>query len=338
MSPTPPSRTVLAVLLLLALPGSAILLHQRELHQSRVGRTPPGVGAAAPVPTRQPTPPLGAGASAPPVAVGSGSPPEPRPVRRTGPGPAAPVGQASGRWTLTFEDTFDGEELDPSNWSPGFGWGPYDSNAWVASCAVPQALRLGGGLLTLQTSPDPPDTPECAPGGKTHRSGAINTRGRFSQEYGYFEARVRMPGRRGVLGAWWLHRADGRWPPEIDIAEVLGSRPREHEMALHFDDPSRRGHESAGQRRLTTDLSLGFHVYAVDWQPGQIVFYRDGVEQARMGPEQGALYQRGPSYLILNNMVCTSASRYWCEAPDETTVWGEKTNMQVDWVRVWQRR
>jgi len=37
-------------------------------------------------------------------------------------------------------------------------------------------------------------------------------------------------------------------------------------------------------------------------------------------------------------MVCTSASRYWCEAPDGETVWGDRTQMQVDWVRVWRSR
>lgn len=252
-------------------------------------------------------------------------------------GPAAPYGFRPGGWINTFTDTFSGERLDPQKWSAGFGWGPYDANAWVASCAEPAAVGLSGGTLTLNTSPDRPRSPECLGGNKSHTSAAINTKGKFSQEYGFFEARLRMPGRRGVLGAWWLHRADGAWPPEIDIAEVLGSRPREHEMALHFDDPGRRGNESTGRRTLSADLSLDFHVYGVDWQPGEVVFYRDGKVQARLSGAEGAAYQRGPSYLIINSMVCTSASRYWCESPDSSTLWGPETAVQVDWVRVWRR-
>lgn len=317
-------RLVLILLLALALLGVVFLWLRPEGH----------AGGASTRPGEQ-TPPLGAGKE--PGAGAEPDPPVQKPVRPLPPGPAAPYGFSPGGWVATFADTFDGDVLDAQNWSSGFGWGPYDGNAWAASCAVPSALSLAGGILTLSTSPARPTTPECLPGGKTYTSAAINTKGRFSQEFGYFEARLRMPGRRGVLGAWWLHRADGQWPPEIDIAEVLGSRPREHQMALHFDDPSQRGNESVGRRGEGPDLSQGFHVYGVDWQPEVVVFYRDGVEQARVRGAQGAAYQRGPSYLILNNMVCTSASRYWCESPDGATPWGEATAMEVDWVRVWRR-
>lgn len=278
------------------------------------------------VPEPAPVPPGGAAVPAPPAVAAKPG------VKRAD----APLG-LPGSWTLTFQENFDGNTLNAEQWSSGFGWGAFNGNAWTASCTSPAALKLGGGTLTMLTSPDPVHSPECAPSGKTATSAAINTKGKFSQQFGFFEARIRMPGSRGIMGAWWLHRADGTWPPEIDIAEVIGERPWDHQMAVHFKPPGKNTSASTGRRLYTVDLSQGFHVYGVDWRPNEVVFYLDGVESGRIGASAGALAQRGEYYLILNNAVCTSASRYWCQQPDQRVIWGWATSMEVDWVKVWQR-
>lgn len=246
--------------------------------------------------------------------------------------PSSPSG-----WIKTFEDNFDGSTIDPAKWTLGFGWGSYDSSAWAASCAVPTQVSVDAGYLILSNSSTAPDTRECSGSQKSYSSAAINTKNKFSQQFGYMEARVRMPGKRGTLGAWWMHRNDGQWPPEIDIAEVLGGKVNELQMAIHYKNPTGKGNKSTGITSLTTDLSDGFHVYGVDWEPRQIVFYLDGVRQGSIDALDGALFQRGTYYLILNTMVCTSAVRDWCEAPNFGTLWDDTTTMQVDWVRVWTR-
>lgn len=290
-----------------------------------VGITPP---SSTPSPEQDALRPR-AGSAATPGVAPAGPEATPSPAR---PAPTGP----RGTWHLTFEDDFEGLLLDPTRWTTGFGFGAYDSNAWVASCTVPAMVQLRNGRLILGTSSQPPRSAACMQSGKTHSAAAVNTKGLFSQEYGYFEARVRMPGFRGLLGAWWLHRADGQWPPEIDIAEVLGGRPEEHQMAIHYSRPNQLGSQSTGRRSTTTNLSLDFHIYGVEWAPDQIIFYRDGLIQGRIGPLEGAAAQRRPSYLILNTTVCTSAARYWCEVPDQLTPWGlTGTSMEVDWVRVW---
>lgn len=243
----------------------------------------------------------------------------------------------SGSWTKTFEDTFD-TALDPARWSSGFGWGPYDSSAWAASCAVPDLAQVSAGTLTLGTSPQTPGTADCQPGHKPYSSAAVNTQGHFAQEYGYFEARVRMPGKSGTVGAWWTHLENGRWPPEIDIAEVRGHEPGTLQMAVHYKAPQRRGHQASGRVTAHQDLSADYHTYGVDWEPDELRFYLDGALQASIDAGSGAAFQRGESYLILNTMVCTSAARVWCRAPDAHTTWDQSARMSVDWVRVWQRQ
>ena len=56
-----------------------------------------------------------------------------------------------------------------------------------------------------------------------YTSGLITTRGTFAQQYGVFEARARMPKGRGLWSCLWLLPAPSGWPPEIDIAEILGT-------------------------------------------------------------------------------------------------------------------
>jgi beta-glucanase (GH16 family) len=243
----------------------------------------------------------------------------------------------SGSWTKTFEDTFD-TSLDPSRWNTGFGWGPYDSSAWAASCAVPALTQVRAGTLTLGTALQAPASAECKSGHKPYSSAAVNTKGHFAQEFGYFEARIRMPGTSGTIGAWWTHLQNGHWPPEIDIAEVRGHEPGTLQMAAHAHDPQRRGNQAIGRASSHPDLSADYHTYGVDWEPSDLRFYLDGVLQASIDAQSGATFQRGESYLIFNTMVCTSAARSWCRAPDLHAAWNERTGMSVDWVRVWKHQ
>lgn len=129
-------------------------------------------------------------------------------------------------------------------------------------------------------------------------SARINTRGNFDQQFGRFEARIQMPGGRGLWPAFWMLGANIEvepdddpntviwpFPGEIDITEQRGQEPFRTLGSLHGPG------YSAGQA-LSGEVSLEnsrfdeeFHIYAIEWSPDFIDFYLDGVRFNRITPE-----------------------------------------------------
>ena len=111
----------------------------------------------------------------------------------------------------------------------------------------------------------------------------------FSQKYGYFEARIRVPAHTGTFPAFWLHhqrqRGEDTRRSEIDIMENLGHAPNAvYNSFHHFDfvsiDNPGQGNlltpEPSGRVTMGANFSDDYHVYAVDWKPGSIVWLIDG--------------------------------------------------------------
>ena len=135
----------------------------------------------------------------------------------------------------------------------------------------------------------------------------------------------------------------GQWPKcgEIDIMEVLGDNTGTTHGTLHFGEPHT---QSQGTYRLTKgDFAREYHVYACEWEPGEIRFYVDDVlyftEKDWFTKKDGADKAAYPApfdqpfYMILNVAVGGS----WVGYPDETTQFGENARLVVDYVRVYQK-
>jgi beta-glucanase (GH16 family) len=76
------------------------------------------------------------------------------------------------------------------------------------------------------------------------------------------------------------------------------------------------------------DFSADWHTFGVDWEPGSLTWYVDGVERARF---TDAAVTDKAAYLVLNLAVGGS----WAGSPDGSTALPAK--LQVDYVRVYQR-
>jgi beta-glucanase (GH16 family) len=113
-----------------------------------------------------------------------------------------------------------------------------------------------------------------------YTSGTVSTWGRFSQAYGRFEARMKVPAAtvKGLHEAFWL------WPDypakygsmsgEIDIAEIysrLNDRaiPFIHYTSLSPDPDITNNH-------CMIDRVGDFHTYAAEWTPHEIKILYDG--------------------------------------------------------------
>jgi beta-glucanase (GH16 family) len=99
--------------------------------------------------------------------------------------------------------------------------------------------------------------------------------------YGYVEARVKTSNGKGFLTALRLLPTDnayGSWPRSgsVDIIVADGQYTENGFSIVHFGDPSETRNGKFGDGR--TDLSADYHTYAVEWLPGEMIFYIDGEE------------------------------------------------------------
>src|SRR5436190_1321070 len=85
-------------------------------------------------------------------------------------------------WALSFDDEFDGSSLDKTKWSNGFGWGQATRSNY--GWCDPGANVVSGGVLVQRID-------RKTRGGQPFSVGCINSKNRFAQRYGYWEARLR---------------------------------------------------------------------------------------------------------------------------------------------------
>jgi hypothetical protein len=176
----------------------------------------------------------------------------------------------------------------------------------------------GNGILTISLRPTPRELEDWL-GGFKYISGLITTQPSFSQTYGYFEMRAKLPRGKGIWPAFWLLPKDLSWPPEIDVMESIGDPSRVY-VTLHSNAVKAEGTEV----RVTPDE---FHTFAVSWSQDQIVWFVDGREVKRM-PTPADMHK--PMYMLAN--IATGGD--WAGAPDETTPFPAR--MQIDYIRAYR--
>ena len=178
-------------------------------------------------------------------------------------------------WNLVWSDEFDGDELDQESWSyekRNPGWVNNELQEYTDS---KENVFVKDGNLVLKAIKTQKD------GKDYYTSGKISTQDKKTFKYGKFEIRAKSPEGKGLWPALWMMPNDeslyGQWPKcgEIDIMEILGDKPNTAYGTIHYGDP----HE---EQQGTYVLDNGtfaddYHVYGVEWEPGEIRFYIDGI-------------------------------------------------------------
>lgn len=234
-------------------------------------------------------------------------------------------------YKLVFDDEFDGDTLDTTKWGYNYSWGHSHNHAgWC----VPENVIVEDGVLTLKGEnvqhPDAVGKQGTFNNKKydiIYTSGAINTHHKYNFTYGYFEARLKMPVGKGMWPAWWMLK-DG-WPPEIDMLEILCSKPQMLHVNYHYGPAwnQEKSHEQVLD--LGFNASEDFHTYGFEWTPTYMKYYVDGVQVGHAFTDKSAISQATGMYMILNLAIDG-----WDGTPDETTEW--PALYQCDYVRVWQ--
>lgn len=198
-----------------------------------------------------------------------------------------------GEWELVWSDEFDGGEIDPTKWTYDIGNGFMSGDQWVNGWGndeleyytddIDNSYIENGALIIkaieediLEENPAYPQTTY------NYTSAKLKSKGLFSQTYGRYEIRAKIPAGPGLWPAiWMLSENDpyGGWAGsgEIDIMEGWGSDTSKVAGTLHYGaqwpDNVYTGdeyHFSGG------DSAEEFHEYALEWTPGEIKWFIDG--------------------------------------------------------------
>jgi beta-glucanase (GH16 family) len=236
--------------------------------------------------------------------------------------PGAARAQDKPGWDLTFDDEFDGGALDLTKWQRRYKWGEAVVNGELEAY-VDDAFTLQNGVLSIVGQQQ---QGQYAGMTMNYTSGIVCSV--LEQQYGYFEARLKMPLGQGYWPAFWLLGANGTTGVnEIDIHEYLGNAPDTVYMTVHWGQSYSVGHMSDGTSYTGPDFSADYHVFGLEWDPDKIIWSIDGVERFR---HTGDGVPQVKMYIILNLAIGGT----WPKAPDATTPFPGLYD--VDYVRAYQ--
>lgn len=245
-------------------------------------------------------------------------------------------------YTLKWSDEFNGTALNRMDWNVEThepGWVNDELQAYVDST---DNIKVQDGKLLIQ-----PVKKENEDGTYSYTSGRVNTQGKHDFKYGYFECRAKVPTGKGYLPAFWMMPTDenlyGQWPKcgEIDIMEVMGQETNKAYGTIHYGEPHDQS-QGTYSVAAANNFADHYHTYAVDWEPGKITWYVDGIKYHEESDWFSAKSGQGtvaypapfdqPFYMILNLAVGGS----WVGYPDDSTTYDDQ-QFAIDYVKVYQK-
>ncbi len=223
-------------------------------------------------------------------ASGSAGPATPPAPTAATPAPAdncggTPISKAGGgTWTCTFDDEFNGTAVDPTKWRiQETSWNGFHSGA-ECFMSSPNNVSVSGGSLHLTvrkersnfTCNDPQH-----PYNTQWTSGMVTTYGKFTQAYGRFEIRAKLPAAKvkGLQTAFWLWPENPFkyglvWPQsgEIDLGEWYSAFPDRMIPYIHYFGST----ENITNNYCMIDDVTRFHSYVMEWTSDSIRIIYDG--------------------------------------------------------------
>jgi beta-glucanase (GH16 family) len=245
-------------------------------------------------------------------------------------------------WTLAWSDEFDGangSRPDESRWVydlGGGGWGNQELQTYT-SRTDNAVIRDGALVITARAEPFTGSDGIA----RDYTSARLKTKDRFAQSYGKFEARIQVPRGQGIWPAFWMLGADidaVSWPQcgEIDVMENIGREPTTIHGTMH--GPGYSGGGGLGTGTPSPDgkpFADAFHVFAVEWEPGEVRWYLDGRQYFSRKPSDlpaGTRWVFDHDFFLLLNVAVGGS---WPGNPDATTTFPQE--MKVDYVRAYKR-
>jgi beta-glucanase (GH16 family) len=239
-----------------------------------------------------------------------------------------------GDWILTFAEEFEGDTLDRRSWNVS------TDNYWDRKCHFSGSnVIVGDGVARLRF-----ERKRLRYKGedREYTSGFLDTFGKWTQRYGYFEARMKLPSAPGLWPAFWMMPDRGpsdapRWKREstdnggmeFDIMEHLTRwGPHRYNVAFHWDGYGKKHQHDGTSGIYGGHDEEGFLTAGLLWLPGKAVYFCNRKEVARWeSPRVSSV----PSLIRF-----THVSGGWDNDPIDDRQLPD--DFVIDYVRCWQLR
>lgn len=257
-----------------------------------------------------------------------------------------------GYWTCTFDDEFNGNKLDMSQWTPqltsnsSYYTGPAGSRACYVNS--PKNVFISGGYLHLTARKEPAPFTCKDPDGNyatQFTAGMVTTVHGFHQTYGRFEVRAKLSnttlnGLQETLWLWPVSQTYGAFPHsgEIDFAEFYSEWPTLVIPYIHYVyDPSTFNpatHTNIVTAHTCTVDYTQFNTYTVIWDPGKITVMYNGKiclvnNYVASGVSSHAPFDQ-PFFIALTQAIGVTTNAF---NPATTPL---PATLQIDYVRAWK--
>ena len=241
-------------------------------------------------------------------------------------------------WQCTFSDNFDGANLDRSKWVPQTNFVNGTNTVYACYIDDPAVVSVSGGNLNLSVKEMAQPVAGCPSNraGSRYAAGQISTFALFSQKYGRFEARMRVPlaSATGLQEAFWLwpdvrYHSTALWPlsGEIDIVETYSQHPNLAIPFLHYA-ADLLGPQPGINTAWTCQANRGqWNTYTLEWTANRLEILVNGASCLVNNSNDSAFDKR---YIIaLTQALGAGANAYGGVGMLPATT-------EVDYVRVWK--
>jgi beta-glucanase (GH16 family) len=152
---------------------------------------------------------------------------------------------------------------------------------------------------------------------------------------------MKVPGGRGMWPAFWLNPQDQKWPPEIDILEIVNNGRDSSRNSFHFLHSGVKESLPVASSLLNNnktykpgfDYQDDFHTFAVEWTAERVRHFVDDVlvvdRAFRWVHKDGS--DGGPAHVLVNLAV----GGKWTGPPAGPEAFPAK--LLLKYIRVWQR-
>lgn len=243
--------------------------------------------------------------------------------------------------TTSMTTTFDDEFASFSQWNPNTGAGIWRTDyGWAPINSLSDHTLVPGGELSIDVDPTFAGSGtkplwlnpfSISSTGLTitarptyqadkallwnyaYTSGLITTENSFSQTYGYFEIKAKLPSNpAGMWPAFWLLPVNANGSAdEIDVFEAVNDNPNTVHATVHWDTAN-------GPTQLTFPTYVpnlwggAFHTFGVLWTASTITWFVDGTAVGSLATPPGL---NKPMYMLANLAIGGN----WTGAPSSSS-------------------